>query len=372
MSWQDVGDIDRYALKQTMEKSDIDPAGPFFERDEEPEPAVRRVLRGPRIAPIEADKSRPLISVVIPSYEPEHYLIDAVRSVLAQDPGAATMQIAVVDDGSSARPSVLLQDVAPAGRIEFHESGDNLGLAGNWNRCIALARGQFVHLLHQDDCILPGFYTQVLKGLVARPGTGMAFSRHAFIDETGSWTRRSHLERWLPGLLSSWLARISQRQRIQCPAALVRRTVYESVGGFRPDLPYALDWEMWVRIAAEFGVWYEPRVLACYRRHNASETNRLAASGRIGADLLRTIEAFSVHIPELVRGRLTEAAYLRLFASQLRDSRKLLASGKPDLARRELETAGAALQRTGKGLARRLRMRQLTRLARRCLPSQAG
>src|SRR5687768_11952533 len=107
-----------------------------------------------------------LISVVIPTYEPGRFLIDAMRSVLAQDPGPAQMQIAIVDDGSArVRPAALLSGVVPVERIEYFEHADRLGLAGNWNRAIGYARGEFIHILHQDDTVGVGFYAALLSGM---------------------------------------------------------------------------------------------------------------------------------------------------------------------------------------------------------------
>lgn len=322
----------------------------------------------PAIAALRAGGTpRPRVSVMIPTYEPGAFLVEALRGILAQDPGQALMQIAIVDDASpTVDVAALVATVAPEGRIELHRNPRNLGLAGNWNRGIELARGEFVHLLHQDDLILPGFYEELLRGFAADPEVGMAFSRHAFVDETGRWTRRSHRERWRRGTLAGWLARISQRQRIQCPAAVVRRTVYESAGGFRSDLTYALDWEMWVRIAARHAVWYEPRILACYRRHRGSETSRLTSSGKIGSDLLSAIRVFASHLPEQSRGRLAGRAYQRLCATQIRVGNELLAVGAVDAARRQVEIARQAWQQLPGSVGKWLRRRQLEQLESRC------
>jgi hypothetical protein len=90
-------------------------------------------------------------------------------------------------------------------------------------------------------------------------------------------------------VIADWLERIALYQRVQCPAIVVRRDVYEHLGGFRPDLVYALDWEMWVRIARHYPVWYEPTVLACWRVHDQGETARLRRLGQIYDDVKKTI-----------------------------------------------------------------------------------
>jgi glycosyltransferase involved in cell wall biosynthesis len=313
----------------------------------------------PHIAGIDKAVARPAISVVIPTYEPERFLIDAVRSVLAQDPGPAQMQIAIVDDGSTnVRAAALLTGIVPADRIEYHEHTDRLGLAGNWNRAITHARGEFIHILHQDDTVHPEFYAALLSGLRTSQRIGMGFCRHAFIDESGRVERISHRERWRAGVLPRWLDRISERQRLQCPAAIVRRDVYETLGGFKADLHYALDWEMWVRIASAYDVWYEPRVLANYRRHRGTETARLQAADQITADMMSAIAALSMHLPPARRARLQHRAYLRVARIHAKRATKLLEAGSPQLAAKQLEGAQAALELLPENLAKRwLRLR---------------
>ena len=287
------------------------------------------------IAPLPVDGPRPLVSVVLPVYEPDGYLLDALRSVLSQDPGPAVMQIAVVDDASPACDvKALLDQVAPAGRIEFHRAIQNRGLARNWNECINLSRGEIVHILHQDDRVADGFYRRMLPAFSRHADIGMAFCRHAFIDSDSRVTRTSHRERWLPGVLEDWLPKISRQQRIQCAAALVRRGVYERLGGYRTDLSYTLDWEMWVRIAAQYPVWYQPAVLAHYRRHDKSETARLRNDSRIGCDTVQAIETFASHLPEAQRERLLSAAY-ETFAR--RTLKRLIASERSHASGNDLD-----------------------------------
>lgn len=320
----------------------------------------------PRIAALEGLEARPTLSVVIPTYEPTEFLVDTLRSVLAQDLGSAQMQIAIVDDHSSkANILDLLEQVGQTERIELHEHRERLGLAGNWNRAVEIARGEFVHILHQDDIVQPGFYAALLNGLRSSERIGMAFCRHAFINERDAVERISHRERWRAGALPRWLDRISERQRIQCPSAIVRRNVYERLGGFREDLRYALDWEMWVRIASAYDVWYEPRVLASYRRHRGAETARLEAVGQTVADMTDAIVAISAHLPPARRHSLQHRAYRRLVHVHSRRAAKLIESGSPDYARMQLEGARNALARLPDDLASRWSRWRLTRLEKR-------
>jgi glycosyltransferase involved in cell wall biosynthesis len=335
-------------------------------------PERSRVIAPPPIASVK-DGPRPLLSVVIPTYEPDRFLVDTLRSVLAQDLGPAQMQIAIVDDSSTrVHVPTLVAEIAPVQRIELHEHDERLGLAGNWNRAIDYARGEFVHILHQDDTISPGFYRALLTGLRSSERVGMAFCRHAFINERNELERVSHRERWRAGVLPRWLDRISERQHVQCPAAIVRRDVYQTLGGFRNDLPYTLDWEMWARIASAYRVWYEPRVLASYRRHGGAETARLEAAGQTISDMMTAIATISTHLPPTRRRTLEHRAYRRLAHVHARRAAKLIAKGSPDLAAPQLEGVRDALARLPDDLRTRWSRWKLERLGLRADRARQG
>jgi hypothetical protein len=250
----------------------------------------------PSIEPATASVDRPYWSVMFPTYNCDEMFEQALRSVLDQDPGPGQMQIAVVDDASpEPRHEAIVRRLAP-GRVEVHGRARNLGLARNWNECIARSRGRWVHILHQDDCVLPGFYESLAQAS-ADPAVGAAFCRRAFIDATGRPRGSSELLQPTAGVIPGWLGMIARQQLVHCPAIVVRRDVYERLGGFRPELCFTLDWEMWVRIAHAFPVWYVPAPLACDRIHEASETGRLRHADRDIEDIRRTIKLVQALVP---------------------------------------------------------------------------
>lgn len=274
----------------------------------------------------------PRFSVMLPTFAPDAKLLTALRSVLAQALPPAAMQITVVDDAST--PGLtrsLVRTADPDGRVEVAEHEQRLGLAGNWNRAIALACGELVHLLHQDDYVRPGFYAAIDRGFRAAPAAGMAFCRSLIVDGAGRPIKASSRLRWLAGLIPDWLPAIAERQRIQTPAAVVRRSTYETLGGFRPELSQTVDWEMWVRIAAVYPVWYEPRCLAVYRRHPDNESARLFQSNAVWPDVLRAIEINAACLPASCRGTVEASARWHA-ASALRTAERLLAHGAIDQA----------------------------------------
>ena len=292
----------------------------------------------PPIAPLPKGVLRPRFSVMIPTFEPDGALERALASVLAQAPPADAMQIAIVDDGSrTVDVQRLVREVDPHGRVEVLLHRQRLGLGRNWNRAITLARGELVHLLHQDDYVLPGFYARMERGFRAAPDAGMAFCRSRIVDDRERPIKTASRQQWTAGILANWLPRIAERQRVQTPAAVVPRTTYERLGGFRSDLCQALDWEMWVRIAARNQVWYDPAVLAVYRRHGRSESTRLLSSGAVWPDLIHTIAINSGTLPEEIRGRIRQSSARWYAGSAIRTAEKQIAGGEFDAAGTTLE-----------------------------------
>jgi glycosyltransferase involved in cell wall biosynthesis len=280
----------------------------------------------PAIEAIGDSPTRPLWSVMIPTYNGDRYLEKTLRSVLDQDPGDHVMQIEVIDDRSSQESPEALVDRVGQGRVSFFQNPTNLGLIGNWNQCIQRAKGQWVHILHQDDIVLPGFYQQLQAATPSSSSVGAAFSRFTFMDEDDLWHGLSHIERRTPGVLEHWLEKIAVVQLIQFPAMVVRRSVYEHLGGFCADVHYAADWEMWKRIAAHYEVWFEPQVLACYRQHSGSETSRMVSLGLDIADIRKAIAMSESYLPGEKAEELSERAREHYALYALRTARRMLSN----------------------------------------------
>ena len=270
------------------------------------------------------ESSRPFWSVIIPTYNGTQYLAQTLESALQQDPGADVMQIEVVDDCSTKDdPESLVKEIGQ-GRVSFYRNPQNLGLLGNWDACISRAKGQWIHLLHQDDLVLPGFYEQLQKGIESEPSVGAAFSRFTYFDKDGFWTDLAEIERKTPGILEDWLEKIATQQRMQFPAIAVRRTTYEKLGGFCPQARSAADWEMWKRIAAHYPIWYEPQILACFRLHDTSTSSGLILRGENIADSARAIEISFTYLPDSIADKASRKAR-RFYAFQaFSKSRQLL------------------------------------------------
>ena len=251
-----------------------------------------------KVPPLPEGITRPLWSVMIPTYNCADYLRETLASVLAQDPGPEIMQIEVVDDYSTKDdPEAVVRELA-GDRVSFYRQPENVGSIKNFNTCLQRSRGKLIHLLHGDDGVREGFYHKMQEAFTINSEIGAAFCRHINIDERGNWQLVSFLEQCQSGFIENWLERIAVINRLQPPSIVVRRDVYEKLGGFdRRICCCGEDWEMWVRISSYYPVWYEVEPLAFYRVHSSSLTGRCALNGQNIRDLQKIIEIIQPCLP---------------------------------------------------------------------------
>jgi glycosyltransferase involved in cell wall biosynthesis len=285
----------------------------------------RTIYRSP-IPSISDNQNCPLWSVMIPTYNCAQYLSETLQRILAQDPGENVMQIEVVDDCSQDNPQRIVEAVGQ-GRILFYQQPKNVGHIANFTTCLRRSHGQLIHLLHGDDYVVDGFYQKMAQAFTIKPEIGAAFCRQIFINEQGETQSISELEQAESGILDNWLEKLALEQRIMTPSIVVRRDVYETLGGFDSRLICSEDWEMWVRIAANHPIWYEIEPLAAYRMHLNSNTGRHIRSGEDMRYTREAIMLFQAYLPPETAPRITRQARETYAFSALEMAKSLINKG---------------------------------------------
>jgi glycosyltransferase involved in cell wall biosynthesis len=265
---------------------------------------------------------------MIPTYNCAHYLRQTLASVLAHGFSPEEMQIEVVDDCSTRDdPAAVVAEVG-RGRVGFYRQPRNVGHIQNFNTCLARSRGHLVHVLHGDDMVREGFYSALQAAFEAHPAIGAAFCRDIRIDEEGRWIEVAPLVQGQSGVIDNWLEQIVLGQRLQVCAMVVRRDVYERLGGFDQRIKYyGEDWEMWVRIAAHYAVYHEVMPLALYRVHKTSLTGRSFRTGENAQDIRQVISINRTRLPEAHAAELTRRAHDKFARSSIRRAHKMIIAG---------------------------------------------
>ncbi len=250
----------------------------------------------PRISPVTI-ADRPQWSVMIPVYNGGNFLKETLESVLNQADKESNMQIEVVDDCSTDIDVQALVAQTAHGRISYFRQPHNVGSLRNFETCINRATGKYIHLLHSDDVVHPGFYKKLDSLFTQYPDVAAAFCHYQYIDEQGNIVLTPEREATEEGILQNWLLRLAERQRIQYVAIAVKREVYEELGAFY-GVHYGEDWEMWTRIAAKYPFAYTPAIYASYRRHYNSISGQSFTTAQNLKDLQFVMNRISRYLPE--------------------------------------------------------------------------
>jgi glycosyltransferase involved in cell wall biosynthesis len=205
----------------------------------------------------------PLVSVIIPCYNGEAFLKEAIESALAQS--YHRVEIIVVDDGSTDSSPEIAQRL-PVRYIRQ----PNRGLTASRNLGVRESRGSYIVFLDADDRLMPSAIETGLRVLTERPECAMAVGDHLFVSEDGSYLANSskdclaasHYEALLK---SNFIEMIS--------SVLFRRSVLDQVGGFDTGLRVAEDYELYLRIARAHPICCHPVIVAEYRMHHANASH---------------------------------------------------------------------------------------------------
>jgi len=230
----------------------------------------------PNIGPVHEATDRPFWSVMIPTYNSGEYLRRTLESVLCQALGPDEMQIEVVD-GCSTRddPEPVLEELGK-GRVTFFRLPSNRGPAHTFNKCIERSRGHWVHILHGDDTVNEDFYKSYRRACESVHDAAIVHSRHYEIDDQDRITRTSRTAN--TARQSFVVTDFSNEQALvnQCcfPTVVVKRDVYERVGGFCEFFQHYNDMDMWFRASLAGSAIFVNRVAANYRLHPGQDSAR--------------------------------------------------------------------------------------------------
>ncbi|MBI3299551.1 MAG: glycosyltransferase [Elusimicrobia bacterium] len=225
--------------------------------------------------------SAPLVSVVIPAFNAERWVPAALESVLAQD--YAPLEVIVVDDGSKDGTGAA---VARFGDRVRYVRQANSGVCQARNRGAREARGKLVAFLDADDVWLPGKLKAQAARFAARPGLATCFTGTVAFDEaTGRETLLAY--RLSPDLVADLLLHCTIIGNSS--TVMVRREVFERVGGFDPALSNCADWDMWIRLAGAGPVDLVPEPYVRYRLHHGSMSTSVRL---LEKDTLTLLEKF--------------------------------------------------------------------------------
>ena len=275
----------------------------------------------PTIPPVSvSQKERPIFSVIIPLYNRKDYLLECLATVLAQWQGEEEMEILVMDN-SSDPPLYDLVNAIGGGVVKYYLNSENIGPQRNYNRGIALSSGHWIHLMPEDEYVLPGFYARLKSSLQECPDSvGGAFTGYETINENRKIVFSNNYSGMTRGITSNWLQTIGVCNPLTTCATVIRRSAHERLGVYDLTNLYTHDWELYKRIACFYDWWCEPEILACYRQHSNNMTSEVFLAGAQAESYRLGIEISESYLPIEYRAEITAKSrrqYFNLCLSQI-------------------------------------------------------
>ena len=236
--------------------------------------------------------TRPLVSIVTPSYNQAAYLEETIKSVLEQD--YDPIEYLVVDDGSTDRSVEIIRRYQD--RLAWWSQQPNAGQVAALNRGFDRATGAFMGFVNSDDTLLPGAVSRLAGELDRESDLWLVYGDAYYTDER---SRRT-------GYLASRefdvveMVRRADNHVVQ-PATLWRRDAWERFGPLNEDAYYFFDFEFFVRFPRE-RVRRISAPVATYRVHPQAKSAGVAAVS-LARDHARLAETFfaSDRVPELAK-----------------------------------------------------------------------
>jgi glycosyltransferase involved in cell wall biosynthesis len=226
----------------------------------------------------------PLISVLLPAYNAERYIRQAIDSILAQTCG--NFECIVIDDGSTDQTAGILNRYAAKDPRVIVKSGPNQGVSNSLNTALQMARGEVIARMDADDICLPTRFEKQARFLSEHPDYVLVGSRCMLIDPDGfpicekTDIALDHEE--IDGLLlrMSW--------PLVHPAVMIRTQALRKIGGYNPQYKTNQDHDLFLRLAEIGRLANLPEVLLQYRQHFQSVgAKKLASQASTVADIVK-------------------------------------------------------------------------------------
>ena len=211
-----------------------------------------------------SDIPLPLVSVVTPSFNQGQFIRQTVESVLGQD--YAHLEYWVIDGGSTDNTPNILSEFESDRRFHWlseADGGQADAIKKGWQKC----NGQIITWLNSDDVYLPGALSRVVAAFKAHSDAALVCGSASITNELGEKI----------GHISAPYLTLDEMLRLQAflpqPAVFMQATHVDNVGGMNPTLQYAMDYDLFLRLAKSGKFCYIEDYLAEYRLHAQAKTS---------------------------------------------------------------------------------------------------
>ena len=218
----------------------------------------------------------PFVSIITPSYNQARFLPDTIQSVLSQD--YPDLEYIIVDGGSTDGSLEIIRQYAS--QLSWWVSEPDQGQTDAINKGFARAKGDILAWLNSDDTYEPKAVGVAVKYLLAHPQVGMVYADANFINEAGRVIGKFNSAQTDYRLLRQGYVHIPQQ------TMFFRAKYWKQLGPLDPSFYFAMDYDLWTRIAAHAPLKYIPgQTWSNFRLHTSGKT--VAADDRCWPEMLR-------------------------------------------------------------------------------------
>ena len=219
--------------------------------------------------------TQPLVSIITPSFNQARFLEQTMRSVLEQD--YPNIEYIVIDGGSSDSSLEIIQKYAD--RLAYWHSQKDKGQTDAINQGFARATGEILAWLNSDDILYTGAVSAAVRQLQEHPKVGMVYGDchliNAEVNVIGNFpAAQTDLKKLRRGYV-----------HIPQQTAFFRADLWRKVGPLDESFYFAMDYDLWTRLAAEAPLLYVPELWAAFRLHEGGKS--IAADDRCWPEMLR-------------------------------------------------------------------------------------
>ena len=238
--------------------------------------------------------ANPLVSICIPTYNRAGMISKAIESAL--DQSYLNIEVLVVDNASQDNIELVIAKYNDM-RLKFYKNNRNLGMYGNFNRCIELSQGKYIHILHSDDYIDSYFTEKCVNFMESHPSVMMTCGSAWYLSNNEPIKVRISDHDIIYPAPEGFRKILGDGIPIICPSVMIKRDVYDSIGLFSCEYPYAGDFYQWLRISRIFDFAYIADAILFYRQGIHSESFHLLQKIPLG--YLDWIKIYSRIIEEI-------------------------------------------------------------------------
>jgi predicted O-linked N-acetylglucosamine transferase (SPINDLY family)/GT2 family glycosyltransferase len=255
----------------------------------------------------------PLVSVLIPTYNGEAFIAEALHSALSQT--YQNLEIIVSDDHSTDKTLNIVQQIQCNSPISLGVfTHPNYGLVGNLNFCLKQARGKYIKFLFQDDLLEPNCIEEMVNLAEQDPNIGLVFSPRRVIIAVGSesnplcqaayrgtkdlhqkWSKLQSIQSGKTLLTDPNCLKGTPNKIGEPTTVLIPKAVMDHLGGFDANLQQLLDADLWFRILGHYNVGFVNQSLSCLRIHSGQQTQKNISKGQNLKDYQRFYQKLLFH-----------------------------------------------------------------------------